>query len=94
VRLITHIDLDHFILCRRLALLEILLILKIKFLSSWITVEWLNVFFSLHLTGHVGEELLEDNPYTCIRFLVLASDFQSNESEKYDSRDFSDSESD
>jgi len=45
--------------------------------------------FLFHLTGrcHIGEELLEDNP-------ILTSNFQFDESDEYDGRVFSDSESD
>jgi len=60
VYLITHINLDYFFLCRRIALFKMIFPLEIKLLSPWINVEWLNVLFSFHLTGwcHVGEEFL------------------------------------
>ena len=51
LRLITHINLDYFIIYRRAALFKMLLPLKIKLLSPWISIEWLNVLLWFHLTG-------------------------------------------
>ena len=54
--LITDIDLDHFIFDQRFALFKMLLSLKIKLLSSRISVEELDVFVFLCLTSgcHIG----------------------------------------
>ena len=70
--MITNINLNHFIFCRRVALLKMLLPLKIKLLSSRISVIWLNFLFWFHLTGrgHVDEEFLDGNPDVYIRFLL------------------------
>ena len=86
---ITHINLDYFILCRMVAFLKILFPLKIKLLSPWISVEWLDIFVLLCLTDrrHVGKELFEDYP-------TLISESQLDEFEDYDGRDSSDSGSD
>jgi len=72
VCLITYVNLDYLIFGKKLALFETLLLLKIKLLSPWISIEWLYVFVLLHLTywRHVSEESFEDNPHTHVRFPI------------------------
>ena len=43
--LVTHINLNYFIFCRKATSFKTLFSLKIKLLGPWIGVEWLNVLF-------------------------------------------------
>ena len=60
--MITHIDLNHFILGWRFTLFEMLFPLKIKLLSPRIIVKWLNVFIAqsknINILPYEGYEVL------------------------------------